>query len=461
MLKVHRQFIVASLLICAGLASALGSADSGTPQTQVATRIFRVEQPASEGAPYTVLSTADGRVYTVNPAHEQLIQSLLELSIDDSARAPVQLTLLGDEIIAVLPLSARDAALYKDPVSEVPSAKIAAEVDGTASAPIMEEPVAQPAVEPVAVFEEVAPSTPVPPTALAPIPAPVPIPAPAPVHTTASSLPAPIVEFMRKQNYQPTILGSVAEAQRLFDEERNLSHDSQCHERAMVWSYDMFRNRQVKSMKVMMFYTQRFRTEFKHKSKGLFGSSTSIYKWWYHTAPAVYVKTDIGIVPYVLDREFLDRAVRLNEWSYHFLVTEIVGNDNSNIPYSNVSSRKLTDREAQCQVIGNFREYAVPRLQDQLTNYWCQVRIFPMYYMQPGNVAMMDCDESKDADYTRGLTGYGWRKRANGSRALERLDDGRYKMACSHRTQTHFDKKDLEVAYDHASERAADPRTGR
>jgi hypothetical protein len=456
MLKVHREFIVASLLVCAGLASVLGSADPGV-QAPVKTRIFRVERPTSEGAPYTVLSTADGRVYTVRPDNDRLIQELLELSVDESLRVPVQLTLAGDEIVAVKPLSAQDAANYKDPVSDVPPQKLADEVDGTSPTPVavaepvveeavVEAAVAEPVAEPVVVAEEV-PATPAP--------------VPAPIQATEMPLPPSMVEFKRRQNYDPTILGSVAEAQRLFDEERNLSHTSQCHERAMVWSHDMFRARGIKSMKVMMFYTQRFRTTFQHKSEGFFGDSTSIYKWWYHTAPAVYVKTGRGILPYVLDREFLDRAVTIDEWSYHFMVTEIVGNNNEFIPYSNVSSRKLTSRESQCQIIGNFREYAVPRLQDQLTNYWCQVRIFPMYYMQPGNVAMMDCDESKDADYTRGLTGYGWRKRANGARSLDRLGDGRYKMACSSRIQTSFDKKDLETAYDHASERAADPRTGR
>jgi hypothetical protein len=482
---IRREIAIASIALSLALASTLSSA-SPTPAPgqalQLHTRILLVEAPASAGAPYTVLSTADGAVYTVSPRNQSVLLTLQALSSSDAARVPVRLSLRGREIVAVVPLSAGERAGYTDAVMGMSTEEILAQINaaGVPNPVVPPAPVApapQPETEeeeePEAEIELETPSHELDPE-LEPAPQPGPVTAPAPTDPYADEpeapavptprpaeiLPYPIVEFKKKQGYNTTILDSVEKAQQYFTEMRNLRHKAQCHERAMVWAHDLYENHKVNSMKVMMFYTMKFRTEFQHESKW---GNRKIYEWWYHTAPLVYVRTDQGIKPYVLDREFLDRAVTLDDWSYHFMVTEIAGNEHD-IPYSNVSSRKLTREQAKCRLIGHFKDYAVPNL----LNYtgekapWCQVRIFPMYYMQPGNVAMMDCVPGQHPDYIRGLVGYGFWDGPVGSKVLtKKKRDGSYKWGCQRVIQTDFDKDDLKTAYKKAPERAPDPKTGR
>ena len=278
-----------------------------------------------------------------------------------------------------------------------------------------------------------------------------------------SQMPAPIVEFARRQNYQATILHSLDEVQAAFNHERQLAHTSQCHERAEVWSHEISEATHYNLMKVMMFYTQRFRNTFKHS--GLL--SDNVYKWWYHTAPVVYadIGNGQGPVAYVLDQEFFpDHALTLDEWSYYFLHDEIMPN-NRNIPYvdKNLLGRGLTHEETHCQVISNFREFAVPALNNDMNTPWCEMRIYPMYYMQPDDVMQMDCDPNVDADYTLGLTGRGRFHPALGNKVLEKFTTGQlaghYKVICPHgdpNTVTSFREADLKQACSHTDPDHAD-----
>jgi hypothetical protein len=198
------------------------------------------------------------------------------------------------------------------------------------------------------------------------------------VRPEALDRPAAIVEF-EQYGYHPTILNSMGDAHQLFALERPLKHSSQCHQRAMVWTYDLYRARGTQSMKVIMFYTEKLRKTY--TKKGFFG--TKPYKWWYHTAPYVYV----GDQEVVLDSEFMRSEVSLDEWTNHFIGQETLNyTDNHSAP-------RLGPDATLCHVMKRYQEYSNQNGQD-----WCMVRKFPMYYMQPNSVEALDCNPSRDKD---------------------------------------------------------------
>lgn len=270
---------------------------------------------------------------------------------------------------------------------------------------------------------------------------------------------APMAEFEERQGYTPTVLHSYREVLDLYMRERLLNHGSQCHQRAEVWSNDLHAATGDNLMKVMMFYTPKFRSTFQHKG--------AIYEWWYHTAPVVYADLGKGPIAFVLDREFLKYIgpVTLDEWSHFFLHDEIVPN-NSNIPYVDKilgnNGQYLSTEQTHCEVIGNFRDYAVPALRLNMNTPWCMMRIYPMFYMQPDDVMQMDCDPRIDANYTQGLTPSGLFS-SGGAAVLATFDrgplKGHYKRICPKgdpNTLKAFKQSDLDMAYKHATPRPYD-----
>jgi hypothetical protein len=223
----------------------------------------------------------------------------------------------------------------------------------------------------------------------------------------------------RSMGFEPTVLASMADAQRLYDSERALEHSSQCHERAMVWAYDMYTSRGVKSMKTVMFFTEQFRSRYGTRSNGFFGPSFKPYKWWYHTAPFVYV----GNQEIVLDQEFRPGPEQIDTWTYWF-TTEAAR-------YAGVTPPSL--ESAKCQEITKYS----PLANGQPMGYSgqdCLLRKLPMYYMMPASFAANDCDPSREN--APGRSGY--------------LNDGRPKYPCYREVLTGFQKWTIERAYDNA-----------
>jgi hypothetical protein len=232
--------------------------------------------------------------------------------------------------------------------------------------------------------------------------------------------------------------------------------ETQCHQRAMYWSYEMSASQNINSMKVMVFYSQKFIKTFRRS--GFWG--TKDYKWWYHTAPYVFVKDGRGgVLEVVLDRTFMDQPVTIDQWTHHFLAEEALnfvdGEHRGYMP-------ELSTRDTHCKVLTNYRElgqynalfaqeeskyadwlddqkgYAGKlngRLKMHAKEPWCMVRKFPMFYMQPDSVQQLDCDPTRDAY----------------KRADKRMPGGEPQFPCLHTSrQSFFDKlvaRDLIQAY--------------
>jgi hypothetical protein len=287
------------------------------------TRIFRIEAPSAAGREYQVLSTRDGRVYFVTPQDRALLAKLATLK---AGGTPASLLLDGDRVVDAQPLSGDEAAAYNDDFDQPRVANDALEALGPDS------------------YSETGDGQ-------------------------SAQLPQSLTAA-RAVGYEPTILGSVADARSLFLTERELNHHSQCYERAEVWTREFQQARGVYSMKVFMFFTSRFRNRYTHNVLFL----TRPYKWWFHVAPFVYV----GNQEYVLDREFINQAVPMDEWTFQFIGK--VEHDNEDVP-------NPSRGEAACLDAVSYAQYS----QDPNPARYCVLRKVPMYYFQPLDVEALDC----------------------------------------------------------------------
>lgn len=136
-------------------------------------------------------------------------------------------------------------------------------------------------------------------------------------------------------------LDSYQEAQSIMDKLRSdTSDDSQCYNRAHVWTYETLVNSQTTLGKTWIFFTQKYIKEF-------------TYKWWFHVAPYTLVKD--ANQTYVLDRGF------------------------SLIPYNLVNWKNLFMRnQADCPVITNYLDY-----ETQQDSAYCYLIFSSQYYWQP------------------------------------------------------------------------------
>ena len=89
------------------------------------------------------------------------------------------------------------------------------------------------------------------------------------------------------------------------------------------------------------------------------------------------------------------------------------------------------------------------------------VRVYPMYYMQPVDIARLDCSVTQDVNYNRAWNKEGWNRPAIGAAVLTRYPDSTPKYPCAPLTLYNFRQEDLDTATSHASQRDADPITGR
>jgi hypothetical protein len=150
----------------------------------------------------------------------------------------------------------------------------------------------------------------------------------------------------QNQTFAPSRFRSVAEVTRLFNGlENNHRKRSQCFQRAMLWSYGLWANRGIHTVKLFMFFTREYIQRYN-------------YDWWFHVTPAVYVGDDI----YTIDRTFTDRPLTLKEWTDSFI-----------------------ESKRACPIITHYREY-----ESRPYGEHCLIRAVPMYHYQPADIETSD-----------------------------------------------------------------------
>ena len=156
-------------------------------------------------------------------------------------------------------------------------------------------------------------------------------------------------------NYIPSDVGTYEKAQMIFNDLNNAGRRqrrSQCFNRAYVWSKYMYKIHGVKSMKVLLYYSKRYRENIR-------GS-----RWWFHISPVV----KIGNENYAMDREFRRNPETVKDWQNYF-------------------TKKIPDESYDCKMVTHYSEF-----KDDYRNFseWCFTQMTSMYYWEPNDIQRVE-----------------------------------------------------------------------
>lgn len=155
-------------------------------------------------------------------------------------------------------------------------------------------------------------------------------------------------EFIKPASYEPTKVKS-GTAKSYFNESRISHGETQCYNRAHVWAFEMWKNHQVKSQKIFLFFSRKYIREHN-------------FGWWFHVAPLLLVDGFWGDSEKVADPRYITAPRDIDWWTGKFISTN-----------------------AKCPVITKYSEYAdYPYSED------CYVLKAPMYVYQPLDLEMQE-----------------------------------------------------------------------
>jgi hypothetical protein len=152
-----------------------------------------------------------------------------------------------------------------------------------------------------------------------------------------------------KAIYIPTTIDSMATAKKYFKEARYNPKDSQCFNRAMVWTYEWWRNHSLKSNKLLIFFTRSYIRRYN-------------FEWWFHISPYVHVMDNGKVVERVMDVKYSSGPRSFKEWTDIFV-----------------------NKDPECPIISNFSEYA-----DNPYTGICYLQRTHMYTYQPADLQMYE-----------------------------------------------------------------------
>lgn len=169
------------------------------------------------------------------------------------------------------------------------------------------------------------------------------------------------------QGFQPSILESTAQAQKIYDalSTENFLGRSGCFQRAHQWAYGLNKNQNISSMKVFLFFTRRYQREFE-------------YKWFYHVAPVIptLVPQADGsnkVEELVFDPTFTSAP----SWS-----PNAKGYDNGPVTVERWIKYFIYPN-LECPLIENYADY-----ENNQEQYYCYIMKTPMYTYIPQNIEM-------------------------------------------------------------------------
>lgn len=152
-----------------------------------------------------------------------------------------------------------------------------------------------------------------------------------------------------KSTYVPTTVESMTVLKKYFKAARYNPKDSQCFNRAMVWSYEWWRNHSLKSNKVLIFFTRTYIRRYN-------------FEWWFHIAPYVHVMDEGKVVERVLDVKYSSGPRTFKQWTDIFM-----------------------NKDPECPIIQKFSEYA-----DNPYTGECYLIRTHMYTYQPADLQMYE-----------------------------------------------------------------------
>jgi hypothetical protein len=163
--------------------------------------------------------------------------------------------------------------------------------------------------------------------------------------------------------YQPTVITSESAALSLYQQlpTTPFKGDSGCYQRAHNWSFQLSKQNNINSMKVFLFFTERYKREFD-------------YQWMYHVAPLIPVKQADGtVVDMVFDPTFINTP----SWAS---ASDAKNYDNKPIPVSEWVKYFIFP-DVECPVVESYQDYF-----DYQDRYYCYIMKTPMFTYLPENL---------------------------------------------------------------------------
>lgn len=162
-----------------------------------------------------------------------------------------------------------------------------------------------------------------------------------------SKKPIPTVSEKKIMTYIPTTIASMSTAQKYFREARYNPKDSQCFNRAMIWTFEWWRKHSLKSNKILIYWTRTYIRRYN-------------FEWWFHIAPYVHIMDEGKVVERVMDVKYTRGPIDFRRWTNIF-----------------------TSRDPECPIIAKFSEYA-----DNPYTGDCYIQRTNMYTYQPADLQM-------------------------------------------------------------------------
>lgn len=150
-----------------------------------------------------------------------------------------------------------------------------------------------------------------------------------------------------KYVYVPTTVADMKTAQKYHNNGRHSPTDSQCFNRAQIWSYEWWRNHSVRSMKILIFFTRTYIRRYN-------------FEWWFHIAPYLHVMENGQVVERAMDLKYTSRPLPFRKWTDIFM-----------------------KNDAECPVITRYSEYA-----DYPYTGECYIIRTNMFTYQPADLQM-------------------------------------------------------------------------
>lgn len=177
-----------------------------------------------------------------------------------------------------------------------------------------------------------------------------------PVKSTPLAKDFPSSLYEEKATYVPTTIASMGVARKYFREARYNPKESQCFNRAMVWTYEWWRNHSLKSNKLLIYWTRTYIRRYN-------------FEWWFHISPYVHIMHEGKVVERTMDVKYTHGPLEFRSWTNIF-----------------------THRKPECPTITKFSDYA-----DNPYTGECYIQRTYMYTYQPADLQMYEAwNYSKD-----------------------------------------------------------------
>jgi len=165
--------------------------------------------------------------------------------------------------------------------------------------------------------------------------------------------------FMMNEDYIPTTISSLTLARRYFREARYYEKESQCFNRAMVWSYEWWRRHSLRSNKILIFFTRNYIRRYN-------------FEWWFHIAPLVNVFDENMVKERVMDIKYSSGPLPLKNWTDLFM-----------------------KGDPECPIVDRYSDYA-----DHPYEGDCYLQRTHMYTYQPADLQMYEAWGYQKTDFS-------------------------------------------------------------